>query len=42
VRKVRPLDGVVELEVSGRRHVTSTSSIEGIRVQLARGRPHGA
>ena len=37
VREVRPLDGVVELEVAGRVHVTSVSSLDGIRVQLARG-----
>jgi DtxR family Mn-dependent transcriptional regulator len=37
VRDVRLLDGVVELEVAGRRHVTSISSLEGILVQRARG-----
>jgi DtxR family Mn-dependent transcriptional regulator len=42
VREVRPLDGVVELVVSRRRYVTSTSSLEGIRVQLARGGPPGS
>ncbi|HTR96388.1 MAG TPA: metal-dependent transcriptional regulator [Candidatus Acidoferrales bacterium] len=35
VREVRPLDGVVELEVTGRRHVTSIASLEGILVQRA-------
>jgi len=41
VREVRPLDGVVELEVAGRVHVTSVASIEGIRVQRARGTADG-
>ena len=36
VRDVRPLDGVVELEVTGRRHVTSISSLDGILVQRMR------
>jgi len=36
VRDVRPLDGVVELEVTGRRHVTSISSLDGILVQHMR------
>jgi len=42
VREVRPLDGVVELEVAGRVHVTSVASIEGIRVQRARGTAGGS
>jgi len=36
LRDVRPLDGVVELEVTGRRHVTSISSLDGILVQRMR------
>jgi DtxR family Mn-dependent transcriptional regulator len=42
VREIRPLDGVVELEVAGRRHVISAASLEGVRVQLARGGQHGS
>ena len=42
VREVRPLDGVIDLEVSGRRHVTSVTSLEGVRVQLARGGHRGS
>jgi len=38
LRDVRPLDGVVELEVTGRRHVTSISSLDGILVQRMRAR----
>jgi DtxR family Mn-dependent transcriptional regulator len=37
VREVRLLDGVVELEVAGQRHVTSLSSLEGVLVRRARG-----
>ena len=42
VREVRPLDGVIDLEVAGRRHVTSVASLEGVRVQLARGGHRGS
>jgi len=42
MREVRPLDGVVEMEVEGRRHVTSLGALDGVRVQLTRGGPRGA
>jgi DtxR family Mn-dependent transcriptional regulator len=42
VRDVRVLDGVIELEVDGRRHVTGIASIEGIHVQLTKRRSHGS
>ena len=42
VCEIRRLDGVVELEVAGRRHVTSIASVEGIQVQPARRGPHGS
>jgi len=39
---VRALDGVVELDVSGRRRVTGITSLDGIRVQPATGGSRGA
>jgi DtxR family Mn-dependent transcriptional regulator len=42
VREVRPLDGVFELEVAGRRHVISAASLAGVRVQLTRGGRRGS
>jgi DtxR family Mn-dependent transcriptional regulator len=42
IREVRPLDGVMELEVAGRRHVISAASLAGVRVQLSQGGRRGS
>ncbi len=42
VREVRALEGIVELEVAGRRHVTGSAALAGVMVQVPRGGPHGA
>jgi DtxR family transcriptional regulator, Mn-dependent transcriptional regulator len=41
VREVRVLDGVVELEVAGRLHVSGSAALEGVMVQRQRGSSHG-
>jgi len=42
VRDVREPEGIVELEVAGRRHVTGSASLAGVMVQAPSGGPHGA
>jgi DtxR family transcriptional regulator, Mn-dependent transcriptional regulator len=41
VREVRALEGIVEVEVAGRRHVTGGSALAGVMVQVPRGGAHG-
>jgi DtxR family Mn-dependent transcriptional regulator len=41
VREVRPEEGIVELEVAGRRHVTGSAALSGVMVQVSRGGSHG-
>jgi DtxR family transcriptional regulator, Mn-dependent transcriptional regulator len=36
VRDVRPVDGVIELEVAGRRHLSGSAALEGILVERDR------
>jgi Fe2+ transport system protein FeoA len=42
VREVRALEGIVELEVAGRRHVTGSAALAGVMVQRPSGGSHGA
>jgi DtxR family transcriptional regulator, Mn-dependent transcriptional regulator len=42
VREVREVEGITELEVAGRRHVTGSAALSGVMVQVARGGSHGA
>ncbi|MGE5174955.1 MAG: metal-dependent transcriptional regulator [Hyphomicrobiales bacterium] len=40
VRDVRRLEGTMEVVVAGRRHVTGTSALQGVRVQVLAGGSH--
>jgi DtxR family Mn-dependent transcriptional regulator len=42
VQESRVEEGVVELEVGGRRHVTGSAALAGVMVQAPRGGSHGA
>jgi DtxR family Mn-dependent transcriptional regulator len=42
VREVRAAEGIVELEVAGRRHVTGSAALAGVMVQVPLEGPHGA
>jgi DtxR family transcriptional regulator, Mn-dependent transcriptional regulator len=41
VREVREAEGVIELEVGGRRVVTAGAAVEGVRVEVRSGGTHG-
>jgi DtxR family Mn-dependent transcriptional regulator len=41
VRDIRTADGVVELEVAGRRHISGSAALEGVMVQRVRGGARG-
>ena len=42
VREVRELEGVIELDVAGHRHVSSNKALEGVMVESPRRSPRGA
>ena len=42
VREVREADGVIELEVGGRRVVTAGAALDGVLVEALPGGTHGA
>lgn len=42
VREVRAVEGITELEVAGRRHVTGSAALSGVKVEVAHGGSHGA